>query len=483
MVAYFVVLGVANGVWLARIPAVKQGLRLSDGALGLALLAAPAGLVVAAPIASRLAHRAGSRRLTLVAGPLVILGLLALGLASSRATLMAALFAFGLSSGLLDVGMNSQAVLVERAAGLPLMTSFHACFSIGGLAGALLGGAFAWAGVGLLANFTAASIPLACGAALAGRWLLPDQDRNEADPASAPPPADRAPADPGRAVRTSADRTAPHLAAPAPAARSSLVPPLLLMALLATCALLGEGAADGWSAVYLRDDLGAPAGLAALAYAGFCVAMAVGRLTGDRLAARFGPVMVLRCSGLTAAVGLTCALVAGHAAGAIAGFAIFGAGLSCTFPLLLSAAGRADPARPARGIATVAGLGYVGMLAGPVLIGGLAGAFGLTTALTIPILLALGICAGAGLAHPRREPAARPPGLARGLGGLHGGGGLPGRDGAHEQVQAEFEVGVVVAATQLWPQICHLRELGGSQTCATHVGVTVRRAWGDPDVS
>ena len=455
MVTYFVVLGVANGVWLARIPAVKQGLHLSDGALGLALLAAPAGLVVAAPIASRIAHRAGSRRLTLVAGLLVILGLLALGLASSRAALMAALFAFGLSSGLLDVGMNSQAVLVERAAGRPLMTSFHACFSIGGLAGALLGGAFAWAGAGLLVNFTAASIPLACGAALAGRWLLPDQDGNGADPASGPPPADRA--------------------APAPAARSFLVPPLLLMALLATCALLGEGAADGWSAVYLRDDLGAPAGLAALAYAGFCVAMAAGRLTGDRLAARFGPVTVLRCSGLTAAVGLTCALVAGHAAGAIAGFAIFGAGLSCTFPLLLSAAGRADPARPARGIATVAGLGYVGMLAGPVLIGGLAGAFGLTTALAIPILLALAICAGAGLARPRREPAARPPDLAGGPGGLQGG------DGADEQVQAEFEVGVVIAAAQLRPQIRHLRELGGPQTCATHVAV-VGRVGRDPGV-
>jgi MFS family permease len=463
VVAYFVVLGVANGVWLARIPAVKQELHLSDGALGLALLAAPAGLVVAAPIASRLAHRAGSRRLTLVAGLLVILGLLSLGLASSRTALMAALFAFGLSSGLLDVGMNSQAVLVERAAGRPMMTSFHACFSIGGLAGALLGGAFAWAGAGLLVNFTAASIPLACGAALAGRWLLPDQDGNGADPAHVPPPADHAGADPGRPDTTSADRpelasAKPEPAAPEPAVRSFLVPPLLLMALLATCALLGEGAADGWSAVYVRDDLGAPAGLAALAYASFCVAMAVGRLTGDRLAARFGPVTVLRCSGLTAAVGLACALAAGHVAGAIAGFAIFGAGLSCTFPLLLSAAGHSNPARPARGIATVAGLGYVGMLAGPVAIGGLASAFGLTTALILPVVLALAICAGAGLARPRSEPARRPPGLGCG-GVLRGQSRLQGGDSAHEQVQPEFEVGVVVAAAQLRPQVRHMPEL------------------------
>jgi MFS family permease len=484
VVAYFVVLGVANGVWLARIPAVKQELRLSDGALGLALLAAPAGLVVAAPIASRLAHRVGSHRLTLVAGLLVILGLLALGLASSRAALMAALFGFGLSSGLLDVGMNSQAVLVERAAGRPLMTSFHACFSVGGLAGALLGGAFAWAGAGLLVNFITASIPLACGAALAGRWLLPDQNGNGAAPAHVPPPADRAPPDPGRAHRLepvpgAPVPTAPGPLAPLPAARSFIVPPLLLMALLATCALLGEGAADGWSAVYLRDDLGAPAGLAALAYAGFCIAMAVGRLSGDRLAARFGPVTVLRWSGLTAAAGLTCAIAAGHAVGAIAGFAIFGAGLSCTFPLLLSAAGHADPARPARGIATVAGLGYVGMLAGPVAIGGLASAFGLTTALIMPVVLALAICAGAGLARPRRDPAARPPGLAR-EGMLRGLSRLQGSDGAHEQVQAEFEVGVVVAAAQLRSQVRHLRELRGPQTETTHVADAVGRCPCDP---
>ncbi len=443
MVAYFAMIGVANGVWLARIPAVKQDLRLTDGALGLALLAAPAGLVVGVPIASRLAHRASSRRLTLVAGTAAALVLPGLGLAPSRTALMAVLFAFGLASGALDVGMNSQAVLAERAAAKPLMTSFHACYSVGGLAGALAGSAFAWAGAGPVINFTTVSIPLVCGAVLAGRWLLPDQDGNGADPSAARPPADRAPAnqdpahrqpDEGRGDQAAADRVASDRAAAGRAVRRravprravlgraaagraaarapvrrALMPTLLLMALLAICALLGEGAADGWSAVYLRDDLRAPAGLAALAYAGFSIAMAVGRLTGDRLAARFGPVTVLRCCGLTAAAGLTCALASGGVAGAIAGFAIFGAGLSCTFPLLLSAAGRADPDRPARSIATVAGLGYVGMLGGPVLIGGLAGVFGLTTALAVPVVLALVVAAGAGLVGPRQELAAEVP--------------------------------------------------------------------------
>src|SRR4029077_3425382 len=103
-----------------------------------------------------------------------------------------------------------------------------------------------------------------------------------------------------------------------------------------------------------------------------------------------------------AAVGLALALLSGSPAGAIAGFAIFGAGLSCTFPLLLSAAGNVYPQRPAHGIARVAGSGYVGMLGGPVLIGGLAGAFGLQRALAVPVLLALVVAAGASVVSPRR---------------------------------------------------------------------------------
>ncbi len=176
---------------------------------------------------------------------------------------------------------------------------------------------------------------------------------------------------------------------------------LVFMAALAICSLLGEGAADGWSAVYLRDNLGASAGLAALAYAGFSVAMAFGRLSGDRLAIRLGPVAVMRLCGLVAAAGLSLALLSGSPAGAIAGFTVFGAGLSCTFPLLLSAAGNVNPAQPSYGISRVAGVGYVGMLGGPVLIGGLASGWGLTTALTVPVFLALGVAVGAGVVRPR----------------------------------------------------------------------------------
>jgi MFS family permease len=401
VVAYFVVLGVANGVWLSRIPAVKQNLHLTDGVLGLALLAAPAGLVAVVPLAGRIVHRAGSLRPTLIAGICVALILPTLGLAGSLPALMAALFGYGLAGGMLDVAMNSQAVLVERRARRPLMTSFHACYSFGGLAGALTGAGFAWAGIGPAVNFAIMAVPLAAVAVLTGRWLLADDAGNGADLVAVVGPADAVAArPPGGEKPASSAATA---AGPAAGRRARMPVALVLMALLATCSLLGEGAAEGWSAVYLRDNLGTSAGLAAIGYAGFSVAMAFGRLSGDRLGLRFGAVTLMRSCGLLAVIGLATALLSGSPAGAIAGFTIFGAGLSCTFPLLLSAAGNADPARPSYGIARVAGFGYVGLLCGPVLIGGLATALGLQWALALPVLLALSLAAGAGAVAPGRR--------------------------------------------------------------------------------
>lgn len=463
--AFFAVLGTASGVWLARIPAVKQHLHLSDGMLGLALLAAPAGLVLVVLLAGRIVDRIGSRRPVVIAGFCVALLPISLGLASSMAALMAGLFAFGLAGGMLDVAMNAQAVHVERGYGRPLMTSFHACYSFGGLAGSLFGGLFAWAGVSPAVNFLAAGVPMAAVTLLAGPRLLGEQairDQEQAareSPAREPAPREQAAGEheqPGQeqaardqeqagqsqadseqaageqAARNQAgrdqaareqDQAAPEQAELAAetvtaAASAGRVPaagtgpvgtgrprwsvPVLILGLLALCSLLSEGSADGWSAVYLHDSVGTSAAFAALGYAAFSVMMAFGRLTGDRLALRFGPVALVRGCGLLAAGGLAVALISADPVGALVGFALFGAGLSCTFPQLLSAAGNADPAHPAVGIARVAGLGYVGMLGGPVLIGGLASVAGLSVALGVPVILALCIAAGAGEVRPRR---------------------------------------------------------------------------------
>src|SRR5215469_13050300 len=416
-VAFFVVLGLADGVWLARIPAIKHGLNLSDGVLGVALLATPAGALLAAAVAGRLVDRFGSARPMPPAGVAVALLPVAFGLATSLAALMVALLAFGVAAGLLDVAMNAQSVRLERGYRRPLFTSFHACYSLGGLAGALLGGLFAWAGVGAAPTFTAVGVPLALLALLASRGLLrgPEThgaagsgaagstaagdrgttDRRPAEGRS----AGRYPAGEGAAGQSTQDRAGAATQGRAASAR------IIALGLLAFCCLLGEGAAGSWSAVYLRDNLGTSAGFAALGYAAFSVMMAVGRLFGDRLVARFGPARVVSACGLVAAAGLGAGLISAAPAGALIGFALFGAGLSCTFPQLLSAAGNIASLPSGRGIARVAGSGYLGFLCGPVLIGGCASLAGLRLALGVPVILMLVVALGGAAARSAAGPA------------------------------------------------------------------------------
>lgn len=412
--AYFAVMGLADGLWLVRIPAVKQNLGLSDGRLGVALLAAPAGLVLVAAIADRLIGRFGSARLTVAGGVAMPLLPVAFGLAGNTAALMAALFAYGAAGALLDVSANAQAVRVERGYGRPLINSFHACYSFGGLLGALLGGLSAWAGIGPAVTFAVVGVPLAALAASARSGLLrgsepgasggygPARDRR-----------DRHGGDQDQGSRNGGDRDRPgRAAARRRPGRHGASLRIVVLGLLALCSLLGEGAAGSWSAVYFRDNLATSAAFAALGFAAFSVTMAAGRLFGDRLAARFGPARLVTGCGLVAAAGLALALAWTSPVAGLAGFALFGAGLSSTFPQLLSAAGNVETGRSESGIARVAGAGYLGVLAGPVIIGSCASVVGLRLALAIPAVLALCLAAGGRAAAVRPSaggPAASPP--------------------------------------------------------------------------
>jgi len=424
LLVYFGIFGLIDGVWLARIPAVKQHLRLSDALLGVALLAAPAGLVVVAAFADRLIDRLGSARPT-AAGAVAISALpIALGLAGSMAVLMAVLLVYGMAGGMTDVAINAQAVRVERGYRRPIINSFHACFSFGGLLGALLGGLFAWADIGPAATFAAIGVPLAVVAVLARRRLLHGPEASDAAAPRVPAPegpghaaADRrrhghdAPGKGQGAVgwiravsqATAVGRVTVAARVRAAARRHAVALRIAALGLLALCSLLGEGAAGSWSAVYLRDNLGTSAAFAALGYAAFSVTMAAGRLTGDRLAARFGPGLLVSGCGVVAALGLAGALISRNPALSLVGFALFGAGLSSTFPQLLSTAGNIQTSRSGTGIARVAGAGYLGLLAGPVLIGSFAGLLGLRLALGIPVIL-MGLIAvgGRAVVGPRR---------------------------------------------------------------------------------
>jgi predicted MFS family arabinose efflux permease len=291
--------------------------------------------------------------------------------------LAAALLAFGMVHGTLNVAMNASAVEIQRAWKRPIMSSFHAVYSIGGLIGAVTGGLFARAGVSAGLTFIWVGAVLVLLAAWAAWWAPP---RGLAPPALAAPGL--APA--GESGRPAPDRPVPL--------RSYA---LLLLGVLALCALVGEGAAADWSAVYLHDTLGSTAGFAASGYAAFSVMMAAGRLAGDRLTVRYGPVNLVRVSGALAGLGLAAALLIATPFAGVVGFGCLGAGLSFIAPQVYSAAGNRDPARAGRALSTVVSIGYAGFVLGPILIGSVSTAVGLRAALGIPAVLALAVAAGA----------------------------------------------------------------------------------------
>ena len=372
ILGYFFVLGAATATWSARLPAIKESLRLSDGRLGLALFAVPAGSVLTLALSGRIADRFGAVPVMRIAGVLTPAALIPIGLASDRPALMVTLAVYGAVAGLLDVSMNACGARLELGYGRPIMSSLHGGYSIAGLAGAGIGGVSAWLGISPLPTFAATAVALVVLGLLAGpRVVIP-----------AVQTVPERPDDPPR-------RT--------PRQTSMLI---WVLGLVALCGQLGEGSAGDWSAVYLHVNLGTSPGVAAVALGAFSVTMAAGRAAGDRLAARFGPVRLVRASGLVAGLGLAAGLLTGTPAAAIAGFALLGVGLAGIFPQIVSVAARLDPEQAGRNIGRIAAVAYSGLLSGPVAIGAIASGVGLRDALLVPAALALLVSAVAGVMRP-----------------------------------------------------------------------------------
>ena len=378
VLSYFFILGVATATWSARLPAIKTSLGLSDARLGLALFAVPAGSVLTLPVSGRIADRFGAVRVTRIAGVATPAALVLIGLGpqtGSLAVLVAALACYGAVAGLLDVSMNACGATLEIAYGRPILSSLHAGYSIAGLAGAGIGGLSAALGLGPLPTFAATAVALIAGGLLAGpRMVIPP----------APPEPGKRPGD--------APRRSPG--------QISVV--IWVLGLLALCGQVGEGSAGDWSAVYLHVNLGTSAAVAAAGLAAFSVTMAAGRVAGDRLAARFGSVRLVRVSGLVAGLGLAAGLLIGTPAAAIGGFALLGAGLAGIFPQIVSSAVRLDPSRAGRNIGRIAAVAYSGLLGGPVAIGAAASGVGLRDALLIPAALSLVVAAAGGVLSPHQ---------------------------------------------------------------------------------
>ncbi|MFB9995077.1 MFS transporter [Deinococcus oregonensis] len=358
----FLTNGAVFGTWAVNIPSVRDSLHLSQTQVGLALLAIGLGSLSTMPVTGGWTSRYGSHRVTLISMFAFIVALALPFLAPNLLVLALALALMGAANGAMDVAMNAQGVTVERALGRPVMSRFHAYFSLGSVTGALLGTVL----VGRVPMLTHALIVVAAAALAAfwaGRRLLPDQV--VASTGSQPGH------DQGSSPAESGTHSGPRF-----------TPAVVLLGTLCFLGMLSEGANYDWAALYFRDTLGLAGGSASWGYTAFVIAMTLGRWFGDRARSRLGDERTVRGGALLTAVGLALALSVRDPWLATLGFALSGLGLSNVVPVMYGTAGHA---LAGHGIAQVATIGYAGFLLGPPAIGFVAQHVGLPAALGIAL--------------------------------------------------------------------------------------------------
>jgi fucose permease len=343
--------------WVSRLPAVRSHLGASEPELGGALLGIAAGAVVAMPLTSRFCDRFGLRRVLTTATVACTSMFVVASLAPHIVLLGGALLLVGFCYGTWDVSMNAAAHDVEVAVNRPLMPRFHGAFSVGGLSGAGLGALAAALGLAVGAHLALAGVAVIATALIVARHL----------PAVAIAPSQLPIEDAPRRVIT---------------------PRLLLLGLLTACTTLGEGAAADWGAIFLTDERNAQESVAAIGYAGFAGAMAIGRFSGTWVLTHISRVAALRASGVLASISVLGLVGVDSTAAGLVAMMGWGLGVALVFPAAMSA-GAENALRPAQGIATVATIGYGGFLVGPPMIGFVAGAAGLGVGLFVVSLLLL----------------------------------------------------------------------------------------------
>jgi fucose permease len=357
LAAGFVLLGAIDGVWVSRLPALKHGLGLDDGQLGIVIFTASLAATLSLAPAGWLCARRGSRAPVALGLGLGAAALAAAPFAPTLLALVAVAFGLGLGLGGSDVGVNTQGVELERRVGRRLLSPLHAAWSFGLLGGSAVTAVAAAAGIGIRVELPAVAIGIATVLAMSVPFLL---------------------------TGTAADVESPPFALP----RGALALPAALM----FCAFYVETAAMSWSAVFLSGPAGAGAALAAGAVVTYAGAMGVARLFGDRLLGRWGIGGLARRSGLLSCAGVLLAVGTRSPAPALVGFALVGVGCAAVVPALFRVGGTAPGVAQGAGIAAVATAGYVGGLLNGPSIGFLARGIGLSGALGL-VAVASGVIA------------------------------------------------------------------------------------------
>ncbi|ANA34955.1 Inner membrane protein YbjJ [Ralstonia mannitolilytica] len=332
--ALFFVNGATFATWGIHIPTVKARFGLSEASLSLAMFMVAAGAIVAMKFAGSWAARIGTRGASVQAG--VAFGVMTalIMLMPSYPALLAVLLLFGITNAGFDVAMNAQAATVEANHHKPIISSLHGMFSLGGMAGAAVGGVLLELGVPPAVHCGGMALVTMATALCAGPFMLPDHVHAEGEPA-----------------HPTTGRT------------------LFVLGLLAFFGLVGEGAMYDWTTVYMREIAQSPEAIASAGYAAFSGGMALARFGGDFARGRWGNMRVLGASGVLATAGILLALLWPAPAAVLAGFGLMGVGAANMVPIFFITASRLPGVPAAEGIAAVARFAYVGLLVGPVIIG------------------------------------------------------------------------------------------------------------------
>ena len=332
----FFINGFVHANLAARFPRIQEIFSIDNGTLGIVLLSSSVGALIAMPFTGWLIIRNGSRRITIAAVFLYCLSVPLMPVMSDVFGLAFIFFIMGITAGMLDVSMNAQAVMVERQHSKPIMTSFHALFSIGMVAGAGCGALFVKLETTLFLHLSVIIALGLLGAAWARYHLIHDKPQEKINEG----PAFRLP-------------------------NSAMVS----IGVIAFCCMLGEGAMADWSTNYMEKIAGASKALAPIGLSSFALAMTIGRFFGDSARIKFGDRLLMIYLGLISTLGLTVTLLFIHPFAVIAGLFITGLGLSSIVPIAYSIAGNTKNLSPGVGLAMVTTVGYSGFLFGPPIIG------------------------------------------------------------------------------------------------------------------
>lgn len=349
---FYFSMGLCFASWASRIPDIKTVLHLSDASFGTILLALPFGQILMMSFSGRLVTRFGSRKVILFAFPAYALCLTDLGLASRGWQLAVGLFLFGTCGNMCNISVNTQGVVAERLYGRPIMSSFHGSWSIAGFSGALIGLAMINLKVRPYVHFWIVVGLVLVIVSLNHRMLIPGKSGSTASPAR-------------KSIFSRPDGV------------------LLKLGAVAFCSMASEGAMFDWSGIYFKDVVKAPASLVILGYTSFMIMMATGRFIGDGLASRFGRRRLLQVNGVLISTGLLLSVFLPYMVSSTIAFMMVGLGVSSVVPSVYSSAGRQGRVAPGIAIATVAGVGFLGFLMGPPLIGYISAAAGLRCSFSV----------------------------------------------------------------------------------------------------